>query len=221
MKSHLLAVTFGFLLAFTGIFIHGLFFDSDITLSLPNANEKQQLVREVPYYEVKTENNNQPQKHKKELIYFKQPKLLETKAKNLNSEEENLNSTSSNKDTLIKMVQNLDESQLKLATKLLSGMNAKQPKELFDSESIDFIWSQQKQSELEYSFYENNAFNGIAELQDITCKSSFCRVEISLLDNVDYSIHQFTAWSSPVSMHLKSSKDGSQPQLLEIYIARR
>lgn len=121
---------------------------------------------------------------------------------------------------LQKIIGELNSNEIELVKSWISRINEKKPKELFESEEVDSVWSTVKQSELEYSFYDNTSFSEIATLDSVNCKSSLCRVRISLYGGDKNSVHLFSAWSNPVSMHLGPHEENSESQKLEIYVAR-
>jgi hypothetical protein len=130
------------------------------------------------------------------------------------------NSKQADSAELHKIISNLNSNEIKLVKSWISRINEKRPRELFESEVVDPTWSTVKQSELEYSFYDNTSFGEIATLDSVNCKSSLCRVRISLYGGDKNSVHLFSAWSNPVSMHLRPHEENSESQKLEIYVAR-
>lgn len=121
---------------------------------------------------------------------------------------------------IIGMLNNFNTKDLARIESILKHLNDKTPSERFDSESIDTDWSLKKQTELEYTFYEQSALKDLGTLESIRCKSKTCQVKVEVPAGLKLKPSHYMDWSNPVSVSINPSQDNSNFSTIEIYISR-
>ena len=119
-----------------------------------------------------------------------------------------------------KILEGLNDEDLKHVESMVSRLNEKSPSEKFAVESIDPEWSLTKQAELEYGFYEDSVLKDLGNLDSVVCKSKTCQVKVSIPSDLELRPSHFMDWSNPVATSLMPHQDDPQLKTLEIYIER-
>ncbi len=113
-----------------------------------------------------------------------------------------------------------NQNDLARIENILNQLNALPPKKLFENESIDPIWAEQKQVELEYSYYNDSQLKDIGDLESIRCKSQHCQVKVQILKGEKLKPSYYMDWSNPVSVRITPNQNNPASQTIEIYIPR-
>jgi hypothetical protein len=119
-----------------------------------------------------------------------------------------------------KILEGLNDEDLKRVEFMVSRLNEKSPSEKFAVESIDAEWSLTKQAELEYSFYESSSLRDLGNLDSVICKSQSCQVKVSIPSDLNLRPSHFMDWSNPVPTTLMPHQEDPDSKTLVIYIKR-
>ncbi len=119
-----------------------------------------------------------------------------------------------------KILEGLNDEDLKRVESMVSRLNEKSPSEKFAVESIDAEWSLTKQAELEYSFYESSSLRDLGNLDSVICKSQSCQVKVSIPSDLNLRPSHFMDWSNPVATTLMPHQEDPDSKTLVIYIKR-
>jgi hypothetical protein len=119
-----------------------------------------------------------------------------------------------------KILEGLNDEDLKRVEFMVSRLNEKSPSEKFAVESIDAEWSLTKQAELEYSFYESSSLRDLGNLDSVICKSQSCQVKVSIPSDLNLRPSHFMDWSNPVATTLMPHQEDPDSKTLVIYIKR-
>ncbi len=125
--------------------------------------------------------------------------------------------TLSQKEQLIAKLNLLDSNQIAALHATISEMDNPLPKSRFAKEKVDPIWSLKKQSDLEYTFYQQAVFIDKGRLESIRCKTTICRVSIELNEGNSLSASDILSWSTP-SQVVYSNTNESSTRTVEIYV---
>ena len=109
---------------------------------------------------------------------------------------------------LIKIINSKDTEELYAIKRMIQNMNRKSPVERFNEEALNHQWSLKKQAELEYSFYSHSPLKDIGELDSISCKSSLCKIDVSVPSDTMLRPSFYDGWNHTLSMTMHQSNNG-------------
>ncbi|MCO7226582.1 hypothetical protein [Pleionea sp. CnH1-48] len=142
------------------------------------------------------------------------PVLIENQHKQLKEESADLD------ENLIKHIRSLNEEQYVQLQSFLQNLGKKTSKERFISESTKSTSSLERQSELEYSFYQNASLKDLGVLKSIDCRTSICLVQITAPIDTKLMPSNLMDWVMPEAIEINSTGDEENPeQLIELYIS--
>lgn len=131
------------------------------------------------------------------------------------------NKKNTTKNKIINKLDQFNQSDLARIEHILNRLNAKQPKELFDEEAIDYQWSEKRQVELEYNYYDKSQLKDVGELESISCKSRHCRVRVQIPADFEFNPSYVLGWSQPASVGVLTNNEQPGIKTVEIFIARK
>ena len=119
-----------------------------------------------------------------------------------------------------RMLDELDQSNLSRLIGIIEQLDAKQPGELFELEEVDPVWSLKKQSELEFSFYEQSSLRDLGNLDSVVCKTNFCKVSISLPKSTDVGPSDYLGWANPRSVSIQNDPSNNDTKVIFLIVGK-
>ncbi len=127
----------------------------------------------------------------------------------------------SQKESLFEKIDGLDNNQIAALHATISELTQLQPKKRFASEAVDPVWSLKKQSDLEYTFYQQAAFLDKGVLDFIQCKTTVCRVAIELNEGSSLEASDILGWQNPSQIIYSNASNRTQKKRVDIYLELR